>query len=79
MVTDSRPEMPNPTRRAQNLTQINVAPASTCFPVIATAFVAQGRRSSLFNLRKLEAARLGGLFLVDADLFPRQIGQQIIQ
>jgi hypothetical protein len=28
----------------------------------------KARRSSLFNLRKLEAARLGGLFLVDADL-----------
>ena len=25
---------------AQNLTQINVAPASNCLPVIATAFVA---------------------------------------
>ena len=49
----------------QNLIQINVAPASDCSPVIATVLP---RMSVAFNLRKLEAARLGGLFLAAADL-----------
>ena len=30
---------------AQNLTQINVAPASNCFPVIATVLCNEGRSS----------------------------------
>src|SRR5262245_17889567 len=50
-------------RSAYNLTQINVAPASNRFPVIATVFVTRAVAfSSLFTPPKLKAARLGGLF-----------------
>src|SRR5262249_75385 len=48
---------------ARNLTQINVAAASTCFPVIATVPVVRAvvLHACLFSF-KLKAARLGGLF-----------------
>jgi hypothetical protein len=58
---------------AQNLIQIKVAPASICFPVIATALV---RAVVLHSFSpKLKAARLDGLFLVDVDLFVQQIAR----
>jgi len=47
----------------RNLTQINVVPASSCFPIIATVSVVRAVASSLLRLlTKLKTARLGGLF-----------------
>ena len=53
---------------ARYLTQINVALASNCFPVIATVLVARGRCFIMVLLKPLKAARLGGLFLASRRL-----------